>query len=251
MNTERYNQVIARADRVMAQLDQRDGSVRAAAQRERARLNSDLKRRATRVGVAVLLISLATILVGLITPIGMFGFLGAIGLAIGTAAVLTFTPSGQKSIAAPSTDLANGEMVSRFDSYLYRSRPLLPAPAQAELDKISAALPALRQTLERIETVDPNAQDARRLMSLHLPGLIDRYLHVPAAFRSDHDGEGLTVDDRLVEGLTAGKQALAEISEKLAKQDVMAFETQGRFIQSRYGDDGPRGIRHETNDTGP
>jgi hypothetical protein len=198
----------------------------------------------------VLLISLATIVIGLVTPIGMFGFLAAIGLAVGAAAVLTFTPSGPRSIAAPSADLANGEMVSRFDSYLYRSRALLPAPAQAELDRISAALPALRQTLERIDTLDPNAQDARRLMSLHLPGLIDRYLHVPAAFRSDHDGEGLTVDDRLVEGLTAGKQALAEIGEKLAKQDLMAFETQGRFIKSRYGEDGPEGIRQETNETG-
>jgi hypothetical protein len=113
---------------------------------------------------------------------------------------------------------------------------LLPAQAQAELDKISAALPALKQTLERIDALDPNAQDARRLMSLHLPGLVDRYLHVPAAYRSDHDTEGVTVDDRLVEGLAAGKQALAEISEKLARQDMMAFETQGRFIESRYGD---------------
>jgi len=223
MNTDKFNQVIARADRVMAQLDQRGGPAQAAARRERQRLNSDLRRKAMRVGSALLLISLATIVIGLITPIGMFGFLGAIGLAIGAAAVLTLTPSGPKAIAAPATDLANGEMVQRFDSYLYRSRPLLPAPAQAELDKISAALPALKQTLERIDALDPNAQDARRLMSLHLPGLVDRYLHVPAAYRSD-------------EGLAAGKQALAEISEKLARQDMMAFETQGRFIESRYGD---------------
>jgi hypothetical protein len=61
-------------------------------------------------------------------------------------------------------------------------------------------------------------------------------LHVPASFRSDHDGEGLTIDDRLVEGLAAGRQALAEIAEKLAKQDMLAFETQGRFIEARYGD---------------
>ena len=33
----------------------------------------------------------------------------------------------------------------------------------------------MRQTLERVDALDPNAQDARRLMSLHLPGLIDRY----------------------------------------------------------------------------
>lgn len=237
MNTDKFNQVIARADRVMAQLDQRGGPVQDAARRERQRLNSDLKQRAVRVGSAVLLISVATIVIGLITPIGMFGFLGAVGLAVGAAALLAFTPTRAKSIAAPSTDLPNGEMVQRFDSYIYRSRALLPAPAQAELDRISAALPALKQTLERHETLDPNAQDARRLMSLHLPGLIDRYLHVPAAFRSDHDGEGLTIDDRLVEGLGAGRQALAEISEKLAKQDMLAFETQGRFIQSRYGEE--------------
>jgi hypothetical protein len=238
MNTDKFNAVIARADRVMAQLDNRDGAVRAAAIRERQRLNSDLKRRAARVGSAILIISLLTIVAGIILPtgIGMFGFLAAVGVAIGAAALLAFTPTATKSIAAPATDLPNGEMVQRFDSYLYRSRPLLPAPAQAELDRISTALPALRQTLERIETLDPNAQDARRLMSLHLPGLIDRYLHVPASFRSDHDGEGLTIDDRLVEGLAAGRQALAEIAEKLAKQDMLAFETQGRFIESRYGD---------------
>ena len=251
MTTEKFNQVIARADRVMAQLDQRGGPVQAAAQRERQRLNSDLKRRAARVGGALLLISMATIIVGLIMPIGMFGFLGALGLAAGAAAVLAFTPSGPKSLAAPATDLANGEMVQRFDSYLYRSRPMLPAPAQAELDKISSALPTLRQTLERVETLDPNAQDARRLMSVHLPGLIDRYLHVPKAYRGDYDAEGKSVDDRLAEGLAAGRQALAEIAEKLAKQDMMAFETQGRFIQSRYGADDPAGIREDSSEPKP
>jgi hypothetical protein len=249
MNTDRFNQVIARADRVMAQLDQRDGAVKDAARRERERLNSDLKRRAARVGVALLLISIATIVVGLITPIGMFGFLGALGLAAGTAALLTFSPSGPKSIAAPSTDLGNGEMVQCFDSYLYRSRPMLPAPAQAELDKISTALPALKETLGRIDNLDPNAQDARRLMSLHLPGLVDRYLHVPKAYRGDYDAEGKSIDDRLVEGLAAGRQALAEISESLARQDMMAFETQGRFIQSRYGEEGPKALEHDSNGT--
>jgi hypothetical protein len=128
-------------------------------------------------------------------------------------------------------------MVQRFDSYLYKSRRALPAPAQAELDAISASLPTLRQTLERVETLDPNAQDARRLMSIHLPGLIDRYAQVPAAFRQEVDGEGNTVDDRLVEGLAAARTALGEISENLARADLAAFETQGRFIKTRYGEE--------------
>ena len=90
--------------------------------------------------------------------------------------------------------------------------------------------------LERIPDLDPNAQDARRLMSVHLPNLIDRYLHVPNAYRGQLDGEGVSVDERLVEALAAGRVALKDISEKLARNDLAAFETQGRFIQSRYSE---------------
>ena len=237
MNTDKYNQVIARADRVMRSLDERGGPARAAARRERQRLNADLGRRLGRIGLGIGLVSLATIAVGLIIPIGMFGFLAAVGLAIGIAALLAVMPSPARSAAPPAVDLPNGEMVQRFDSFLYRSRAALPAPAQSELDSISAALPSLRQTLERVEALDPNAQDARRLMALHLPGLIDRYRKVPPAFRNERDGEGISVDERLVEGLAAGRAALSEISEKLARADMNAFETQGRFIKSRYGDE--------------
>ena len=41
MTTDRFNKVIERADRVMRQLDERDGAVRDAARRERQRVNSD------------------------------------------------------------------------------------------------------------------------------------------------------------------------------------------------------------------
>jgi hypothetical protein len=234
---QRAHQVMAHASEVMARMDERSGPVRDAARRERERVNADLGRRVKRVGVAIGLVSLITIVIGLIVPIGMFGFLAAVGLAIGIAALLAFTPSKELGAAAPPTDLPNGEMVQRFDSYLYRTRRALPAPAQAQIDAISSLLPSLKQTLERVETLDPDAQDARRLMSIHLPGLIDHYLHVPAAYRSERDGEDKTVDERLVEGLAAARNALGEVSQKLARADMAAFETQGRFIQSRYGQD--------------
>ena len=235
--TEKVERAIARFDRVTRQLDDRGGPAREAARRERQRLNADLGRRVKRVGVAIGLISLITIVVGLIMPIGMFGFLAAIGLAIGVAALLALAPSPERSAAPPPSDLPNGEMVQRFDSYLYRTRRALPGAAQAQVDAISSALPALRQTLERVETLDPSAQDARRLMSIHLPGLIDRYMRVPATFRQEQDGEGKTVDERLVEGLAAGLTALNEVTQKLARDDMAAFETQGRFIKSRYGEE--------------
>jgi hypothetical protein len=237
--TEKVERAIARFERVTEQLDQRQGPVRDAARRERQRLNADLARRVKRVGVAIGVISLVTIAIGLFIPIGMFGFLAAVGLAIGVAALLALSPSADRIAAAPSTDLPNGQMVQRFDSYLYRTRAALPAPAQAEIDAISATLPSLRQAIDRVDTLDPSAQDARRLMSIHLPGLIDRYVHVPSAFRKELDGEGKTPDERLVEALAAGRSALHDISENLARADMAAFETQGRFIQSRYADDEP------------
>ena len=223
-----------RADDALARFNERHAAAIDARRRELRRLNKGLVATLVKIGLALGVISIAAIAIGLIIPIGMFGFLAAVGLAIGVAAILVM--GAKREIAAPTvaTDLPNGQMVQRFDSYLYRSRGLLPAPAQAEIDQLSARLPPLRQVLERVPDLDPAAQDARRLMSVHLPGLVDRYLHVPAAYRGEADGEGKTPDQRLVEALAAGSEALGDISERLAKGDLAAFETQGRFIESRY-----------------
>jgi len=235
--TEKVERAIARFERVTRQIDEREGPARAAARRERQRLNVGAGRTLVRVAATIAVIWLATIVIGLVKPIGMFGFLAALLVTAIVAAVL-IARGGRQVVTAPppAADLPNGAMVDRFDSYLYRSRAALPAPARAELDAIAQVLPSLKQTLERVETLDPAAQDARRLMSIHLPGLIERYERVPPAYRQETDGEGKTVDQRLVEGLAAGHSALADVAEQLARADVAALETQGRFIQSRYGE---------------
>ena len=236
--TDKVERAIARFDRVAQHLDERGGPARAAARRERQRLNAGLGRLFVQVVAALVIIWIATIVIGFVKPIGMFGFLAALFATI-LAAGLLIARGGRHAVIAPppAIDLANGPMVDRFDSYIYRVRAALPAPAQGELDAISQVLPSLKQTLERIDTLDPAAQDARRLMSIHLPGLIERYEHVPPAYRHEKDGEGKSVDQRLVEGLAAGRAALADVSEQLARADMAALETQGRFIQSRYGED--------------
>ena len=241
--TDKVERAIARFERVARHIDERGGPAQEAARRERQRLNAGLGRTAVKVAITIGVIWLATIIVGFVMPIGMFGFLAAL-LVTAIIATVLIARGGRQVISAPApaTDLPNGAMVERFDSYLYRTRRALPAPAQTELDAISRVLPSLRQTLERVETLDPTAQDARRLMSIHLPGLIDRYMRVPPAYRGEQDGEGKTVDQRLVEGLAAGRSALAEVSEQLARADMAALETQGRFLQSRYGEDGPRPV---------
>lgn len=233
---DKVTQALARFDRVMAVVDEKEGPVATQARRERQRQLRRYGRAARHAGLTILVISVLTIIVGVVTPIGLFGFLAAVGLAVGIAAMLFFWGAKEET-ALPSVpqDVPNGEMVQRFDSFLYRTRRALPAPAQTVVDDISAELSALKQTLERIDPLDPDAQDARRLMSVHLPGLIDRYSNVPPTFRQEADAEGKTVDQRLIEGLSASRAALSEVSGRLARRDVDAFSTQGRFIESKYG----------------
>lgn len=232
---EKVSKALARFDRVMTVIDEKQGPVAVQARAERQR---HIRRyaKATRNAVFALLISsLAVIIIGLVTPIGMFGFLAAVLLAVAIAGLLFFWGVREEAVAVVQPDLPNGEMVQKFGSYLYQNRRALPAPAQTVVDSISAQLGTLKQTLERADINDPDAQDARRLMSKHLPNLIDRYANVPAAYREEADAEGKTVDQRLVEGLQASRTALSEVSERLAKRDMDAFQTQGRFIESKYG----------------
>ncbi len=70
----------------------------------------------------------------------MFGFLAAVGLAIGIAGLLAFMPA-QETAAAPSADLPNGEMVQRFDSYLYRSAPPCPLPPRPSSTRSAPRFP--------------------------------------------------------------------------------------------------------------
>ncbi len=235
MNLDKFDATMARADRVMARVDERQGASGDARLRERNRRLGGYGRAFTRATIAAVVIIIGALALGLLNPIGIIGFIVAVGIAIAAFGLIFF--GGVASTAtAPKipTDASNGEMVDKFDSYMFRARRGLPAPAQAEIDRIGNALPPLRESLARLGDTVPEAQDARRLLSIHLPGLIDRYLHVPAAYRSEADGEGKTVDQRLVEALVAGREALGDISQSLARGDVAAFETQGRFIEAKY-----------------
>ncbi len=225
-SSARTAQAITRADLVLARSGSREGVARAAAQRERRRLNAGFGRTARRVGLAILAVWIATMIIGFIKPIGLFGLLIAIAAGLLIVGATVASSKRRAAPALPAPDLPSAALVERLDSYLYRSRAALPAPAQAEIDRMLATLPNLKPTLERIDPLEPAAQDARRLMGKHLPSLIDHYLAVPAGYRSESDEDALR----------AGRQALDEAGERLARGDVAAFETQGRFIESRYGE---------------
>jgi hypothetical protein len=233
---------IARFDEVMNRIDR--GAYREAQRRQYSRSATALARRIGNVGMAIGVLIAATITFGLVVgPIGIGGLFTVAALMFLAVLMFAFWP-GEKPIVDYKEDMPNKAVVQRLDSLLVRKRAALPAPAARRIDAISAQLPLLESRLGETEILDPLAQDARRLMGKHLPELIERYERVPASYRSERDGDGLTVDERLVAGLDAAKSALDDLGRKLAHEDLSAFETKGRFIESRYKD-GDEAIRSE------
>jgi hypothetical protein len=236
-------EAIARFDEYSARLDGHVPAARSARRRYYGRAAGAAARRLGTMGLAIALLVAATIGFGLaVGPIGITG-LFIVGLV--TLAILllgAFWPSSEPRRVAYSEQLPTGAVVRQLEGMLVRRRAALPAPAAQRADAIGAQLPLLESRLAEVDPLDPLAQDARRLMGKHLPELIERYERIPAEYRQQRDGEGLTADQRLVASLDAARQALGEIGDKLVQGDRQAFETQGRFIESRYKEErGPGG----------
>ncbi|HET9427199.1 MAG TPA: hypothetical protein VFO69_02460 [Allosphingosinicella sp.] len=237
------DQAIARFDEVMGRID-RSAVSRTAQHRVRSRGIAALGRKIGNIGIAIGVLVVATITFGLIVgPIGLGGLFLVASLMVLAVLLLSFWP-GEKPIVDYKEDMPNQAVVQRLESLLVRKRAALPAPAASRVDAISAQLPLLENRLAETQILDPLAQDARRLLGKHLPELIERYERVPEAYRHERDGDGLTVDQRLVAGLDAAKTALDDLGRKLAHEDLSAFESQGRFIESRYKED-DKAIRGE------
>jgi hypothetical protein len=231
------DETIARFTELAGRMDRTSAS-REANRRQVQRNVAAVARKATNIGIALGVVLLGAIVAGIVlNGIGLTGLF--IVFALMFLSVIFFSVwggSSEKPAVSYRDDLPNKAVVQGLDSLLTRKRVALPAPAARALDGISAQLPLLENRLAETAVLDPLAQDARRLMGKHLPELIERYERVPAQYRRDRDGEGLTVDDRLVQGLDAAKTALDDLGRKLAREDLDAFQTQGRFIESRYKD---------------
>jgi hypothetical protein len=232
---------IARFDEYSARLDGHVPAASSARRRYYGRAVGTVARRAATMGMAIGALVVATIGFGLIVgPIGLTG-LFLVALAILAILLLAFFWPAEPKRVAYNEQLPTGTVVRQLESMLVRRRAALPAPAAQRADAIGAQLPLLESRLSQVDALDPLAQDARRLMGKHLPELIERYERIPTDYRQQRDGEGLTADQRLVASLDAARKALGEIGDKLVQGDRQAFETQGRFIESRYKEDGGPG----------
>jgi hypothetical protein len=234
-------EIVAHSDR-FAQFAQRDdrgdlGSM--VRRRPGKRGTAATARKITHIGIAVAVVLLGMVVLGLlIDGIGLTGLFIALALMLAAILFIGLRPSPAARPVTPyKDDMSNQAVVQRLGTLLGRHRGQLPPLAGQRADAITAQLPMLERQLADLNPLDPLAQDARRLIGQHVPDLITRYERVPAQYRRERDGDGMSVDERLVSGLDAARSAIEDLGRQLSKQEVDEFETQGRFIESRYRDD--------------
>jgi hypothetical protein len=230
------DEMVARAEEMFRRFDTRTSDFVRDAGRRYGPTARSVGKRVAGLGAGLVALAIATVAFAMIVgPIGLTGLFIVAILALAILVLVGIVPTEPKRVAYRE-ELPTRTVVRQLSSLLSRERAALPPAAVRRADAIGATLPLLEQRLAEIDPLDPLAADARRLMGKHLPELIDRYERVPPVYRQEKDGDGLTVDERLVASLDAAKTALDEVADRLSRSDREAFETQGRFIESRYKD---------------
>jgi len=195
-------------------------------------------RRVTDAIIIGILLVLGLLAVGLFAEtVGLTGIFILLGAMLAAVLAIGFWPrAASRPLPAYREDMSNTAVVQRLGALLDRHRASLPPPAGQRVDAMVRQLPLLEKQMARLDPIDPLAQDARRLVGQHIPELIDRYDRLPRQYRSERDGEGMSMDDRLVSGLDAARVALDDLERRLSRQDMDGLQAQSRFLESRYTD---------------
>ncbi len=187
---------------------------------------------------AFLLVGLLATLVAysiFVDPIGFLTWLVAIPTAFLIALVSLLWPT-RRAAPEPATAPATiplDEMAVRVEDGLIDRRSELPGRALPAADAIVARLSELQPHLGALDANSLEAGDARRLICQHLPKLVDTYLDLPPSARAP----GSESSQRFAESLDIVADELNHLLEQCCRGKQLDFETQNRFLETRYKED--------------
>lgn len=211
-------------------------SLRAAKKRRFRRKLEEFGRRARRsafvlIGLVALLLAVSIFMGG----IGFFAWLLAIPTIGLFAMLLMFQPTRRhkrvEAEAPPTLPLA--DLALRAEEGLLDRCDDLPGRALPAADAIVARLRELQPHLAGLDPADPLAGDARRLIGQHLPRLIESYLQLPRDARAP----GSESSRRVIESLDIVATELGNLRDSCCRDSQADFDTQSRFIETRYRED--------------
>ena len=207
-----------------------------------------LGRRIRNAGITFL-IMLALIIAGIAG--GYLGiittFLALIATFVATVVVLFWPSSGRdpEDTGMPTTpgasDVIDARATVRLDrlaaqagDWLAGRRRMLPKEVRPALDRIQDRLRDLEPALAGVSSDTQIGGEAQRLIGQHLPGLVNTYNGLPPPERQ----KGSDADRILADRLDVVADELDHLCERVGCEKRARFDTQSRFIESRYRDGG-------------
>jgi hypothetical protein len=218
-------------------------AVRAAEKRRADRQSREAEariKRAALVGGATgaAMLGLGVLVVPVAVPVVAVAGGGALLLAVGSL----FAPSRGRPAEGDFSQIELADLPGDAEDWLLERREGLPLDCRPQLDRLFQHLGDLQPHLATLAPHSTAAWEARRLLGDHLPRLILAYEAIPASAREERP----EVRERLRSGLGTVADALDALCGEICRDPLMTFETQGRFLESRYrGEDArllPRGI---------
>jgi hypothetical protein len=171
-----------------------------------------------------------------VDAIGIFTWFLILPLLFLASMLALFWPSKRRG--APVRHAADAPARPRLDllardteDWLLERCRALPRPALPALDRILDRVRELQPDLAALPSDSPLAGETDRLLGRHLPRLVDTFLELPSPAR-DPRGEN---SRRLTESLGVVADELTRLSGEIGEGRRLGFDTQHRFIETRYG----------------
>ncbi|HEX8263403.1 MAG TPA: hypothetical protein VF547_11070 [Allosphingosinicella sp.] len=166
----------------------------------------------------------------LAAPLAGPALIAAGGGALLLVAVALSLPTRRRIAGGDFSRRELAELPGDAEDWLLARRDSLPLGCRPLLDRIFRRLGDLQPHLATLAPHSGSAWEARRLLGDHLPRLVLAYEGIPPSGRK----EDPAVEARLCSGLAAIADALDALCREVCRDPLMTFETQGRFIESRY-----------------
>ena len=195
-------------------------------------------RRLARAVIAASLVWIVALVAGF--TVNGLGIGGLIVTFFVMAVVFTLLLLFPRMRAPAPADIRGSDIKSlagRTELFLESQRAALPPPAQTLLDRIGSELDHLGPQLATLKEREPAADEARRLLGEHLPGLIESYTRIPPALRGQPNA-GATPEEQLVGGLDIIAREIGTMTGQIASGELDALATRGRYLETKYVGEG-------------
>lgn len=213
------------------------GAVARTHERRIRRTAGNLGRKFRRIAITDAVILVAAIVLGLfVGGIGLFGFLAVLMLLFAVNMAILLAPSPPPPTEAKLREVDIKALPGQTERWLAAQRPALPAPAVRLVDSIGQKLEALSPQLARVDGGSEEAFEVRRLVGEQLPAFVSDYNRVPPTLRTV-ERNGRSPNAELVDGLKLIEREIADMTQRLAANDLDQLQTRGRYLEMKYKDE--------------